>query len=256
MGFTFNSSASQFKKEDIFSLIKTFETGDGKIFGDGTRNTIKIFEINGKRVNIKSFKIPVLINKIAYRYFRKSKARRSFEFAQLLLKKNIGTPQPIAFYEEIHFPGLRKSYYVSEHMDYDLTFRELITIPDYPGHENILRQFTHFCFELHEKGIEFLDHSPGNTLIKNIGDNTYAFYLVDLNRMQFHKSMDMELRLKNLRRLTPKKEMIGIMSNEYAKWYHIPEEIIFKNLWNKTMAFQEKFERKKRFKKKLKAFVK
>jgi hypothetical protein len=256
MGFTFNSSCSEFAKEDILSLIKSFETGDGKIFGDGTRNTIKIFKLDGKRVNIKSFKIPVFINKIAYRYFRKSKARRSFEFAKILLKKNIGTPQPIAFYEEAHFPGLRKSYYVSEHMDCDLTFRELITIPDYPDHENILRQFTHFCFKLHEKGIEFLDNSPGNTLIKKNGENKYDFYLVDLNRMRFHKSMDMELRLKNLRRLTPEKEMIEVMSREYAKWYNVPEEIIFKNLWDKTVAFQEKFERKKRLKKKLKAMIK
>lgn len=256
MGFTFNSSSSEFAKEGILSLIKNFETGEGKIFGDGTRNIIKIFKLDGKRVNIKSFKIPVFINKIAYRYFRKSKARRSFEFAQILLKKNIGTPQPIAFYEETHFPGLRKSYYVSEHMDHDLTFRELITIPDYPDHENILRQFTHFCFELHEKGIEFLDNSPGNTLIKKNSENKYDFYLVDLNRMRFHKSMDMELRLKNLRRLTPKKEMIEVMSSEYAKWYHAPEEIIFKNLWDKTVAFQEKFEKKKRLKKKLTAMIK
>lgn len=256
MGFTFNSSVSEFAKQDILSLIKGFETGDGKFFGDGTRNTIKIFMLNGKLVNIKSFKIPVLINKIAYRYFRKSKAQRSFEFAQILLKKNIGTPQPIAFYEEISFPGLRKSYYVSEQMEYDLTFRELINIPDYPDHENILRQFTHFCFELHEKGIEFLDHSPGNTLIKKTSDNHYDFYLVDLNRMLFHESMDMDLRLKNLQRLTPKKEMIEVMSSEYAKWYHVPEEIIFKNLWDKTITFKEKFEKKKRLKKKLKAMIK
>ncbi len=256
MGFTFNSSGSKFSKEDILSVIENFEAGDGKIFGDGTRNTIKIFELDGKLINIKSFKIPVLINKIAYRYFRKSKARRSFEFAQILLKKNIGTPRPIAFYEESSFPGLRKSYYVSEHMKYDLTFRELITIPDYPDHENILRQFTHFCFELHEKGIEFLDHSPGNTLIKKTSANKYDFYLVDLNRMRFHKSMGMDLRLKNLQRLTPKKEMIEIMSSEYAKWYGVPEEIIFKALWDKTITFKEKFDRKKRLKKKLKAMVK
>lgn len=256
MGFTFNSSASDFTKEDILYLIKNFEAGDGKIFGDGTRNTIKIFSLNGKPVNIKSFKIPVLINKIAYRYFRKSKAQRSFEFAQILLKKNIGTPKPIAFYEEISFPGLRKSYYVSEHMDYDLTFRELITIPDYPDHENILRQFTRFCFELHEKGIEFLDHSPGNTLIKKTADNKYNFYLVDLNRMRFHQSMDMELRLKNLQRLTPKKEMIEVMSSEYSKCYHVPEEVIFKSLWNKTITFKEKFDQKKRLKKRLKALIK
>jgi hypothetical protein len=40
-----------------------------------------------------------------------------------------------------------------------IDFRELVEVPDYPDHENILRQFTKFTFNLHEKGIEFLDHS-------------------------------------------------------------------------------------------------
>ena len=44
--------------------------------------------------------------------------------------------------------------------------KELVEIPDFPDHDTILRQFTRFSFNLHEKGIEFLDHSPGNTLIK------------------------------------------------------------------------------------------
>jgi len=78
----------------------------------------------------------------------------------------------------------------------ELTFRELVEIPEYPENEIILRQFTKFCFDLHEKGIEFLDHSPGNTLIKKVGDQQYAFYLVDLNRMNFHTTMDFDMRMK------------------------------------------------------------
>jgi hypothetical protein len=33
--------------------------------------------------------------------FKKSKARRSYEYATLLLDKGIGTPQPIAFLENL-----------------------------------------------------------------------------------------------------------------------------------------------------------
>jgi hypothetical protein len=252
MGFTFNYLPASLTQEEIASLIKNFDTS-GKLLSKG-RNTIKLFTLNGNEINIKSFKVPIFINRIAYKYFRKSKARRSFEFAQILLKKNIGTPEPLAFYEESSFTGLTKSFYVSRHLEVDLTFRELIHIPDYPDHENILRQFAHFCFELHEKGIEFLDHSPGNTLIKKTEAGLYKFYLVDLNRMRFRKSMDFELRMKNLQRLTSKRELIEVMSNEYAKWYDKPEEIVFKTLWEKTSTFHEKFERKRRIKKKLKAW--
>jgi hypothetical protein len=222
------------------------------VFGDGKRNIIKLFELDGKTINIKSFKIPNLINKIAYRYFRKSKARRSFEYATILLEKGIGTPQPIAFLENHDWIGLRDSYYVSEHLQCDLTYRELVEIPDYPDHENILRQFTRFSYGLHQQGIEFKDHSPGNTLIRKGNDSQYEFFLVDLNRMEFHESMSFELRMKNLCRLTPVEEMVAVMSNEYAKLSGEHEDIIFKTLWKYTSDFQEQFYRKKRLKKKLK----
>ena len=237
--------------KQIYFLITQFETS-GTLFGNGDRNTIKLFDLNGQSINIKSFKIPNLINKIAYRYFRKSKARRSFEYATNLLEKGIGTPQPIAYLENYNWLGLTSSFYVSEHLVTELTFRELVEIPEFPENEIILRQFTKFCFDLHEKGIEFLDHSPGNTLIKKVGDQKYAFYLVDLNRMNFHTTMDFDMRMKNLSRLTPKKEMIAIMSEEYAKFYPQSKEIVFEKMWFFTQDFQQKFAKKQRLKKKLK----
>lgn len=239
------------KKQLLLNYISDFNTS-GILFGNGDRNTIKLFDLEGKTINVKSFKIPHLVNKIAYKYFRKSKARRSFEYATALLEKGIGTPEPIAYFENYDLLGLKDSYYVSEHLSCDLTFRELVEIPDYPDHENILRQFTKFSFDLHEKGIEFIDHSPGNTLIKKNEQGNYDFFLVDLNRMQFHQKMDFDMRMKNLRRLTPEKEMVAVMSNEYAKLYNVSEEKIFNSLWKYTADFQEQFYRKKRLKRKIK----
>ena len=221
------------------------------MFGNGYRNKIKLFEVDGVIYNIKSFKIPHFINKLVYKYFRKSKARRSFEYATILLEKGIGTPQPIAFLENFTILGLRDSYYVSEHLDSDLTFRELVEIPDFPDHEKILRQFTKFCFDLHENGIEFLDHSPGNTLIKRNNDGNYSFYLVDLNRMNFHQTIDFDLRMKNMSRLTSKKKMIEIISEEYAKFYSESKEVIFEKIFLKNKKFQYRFAKKKILKKKL-----
>lgn len=236
--------------DKIHDLIKNFNH-KGKLFDDRKRNKIKIFDLNGKKINIKSFKIPNLINKIAYKYFRKSKARRSFEYANKLIEFGFRTPQPIAFFENYDFIGLRYSYYVSEHLQADLTYRELVEIPDYPDSDTILRQFTRFSFELHQKGVEFKDHSPGNTLIKKEADNSYQFFLVDLNRMEFHDSMPFALRMKNLCRLTPHKEMVAVMSNEYAKVSGESEALIFETLWKMTSDFQYRFHRKKRIKKKL-----
>lgn len=237
-------------KSNLLAMIENFNS-NGVLFGDGNRNKIKLFDLEEKTINIKSFKIPHVINKIAYKYFRKSKARRSYEFANRLLENGIGTPQPIAYAENFKLSGLEKSYYISEHLDAELTFRELVLDQDYPDHENILRQFTQFTFDLHEKGIEFLDHSPGNTLIKKKSQDQYEFFLVDLNRMNFHDVMDFDARMKNFHRLTPKIEMLAVMSEEYAKLYDKDYEEVFNKMCFYTNDFQMKFHRKIARKKKL-----
>lgn len=229
-------------------IIESFDT-TGEPLGDGERNKIRITNFGGQTINIKSFKKPKLINKIAYRYFRKSKAERSYTYANRLHANGIGTPQPIGYYAFYDHIGIRDSYYISKHMSYDLTYRELVTHPDYPDHETILRQFTHFTHALHEKGIFFKDHSPGNTLIKKNGDS-YDFYLVDLNRMDFMESMSFDLRMKNFSRLTPKKEMVAIMSDEYAKITQWDYDQIHQKMWELTDQFQQKYYRKIRLKKK------
>ena len=238
-------------KDAIKNFIINFNS-KGILFGDGKRNKIKVFELDTKSVNIKSFKVPNLINQVAYKFFRKSKAKRSFEYATRLMQMGIGTPTPIAYSENFSLVGLQDSYYVCQHLLTELTFRELVEIPDYPENELILRQFVNFSFQLHEKGVEFLDHSPGNTLIKKVAESKYDFFLVDLNRMNFHESMDFEMRMKNLSRLTPKKEMVAIMSNEYAKLYPKSESEILERMWFYTDDFQKKFHKKIRLKKKLK----
>lgn len=241
------------QKEEIIDLLSNFNK-QGRLLNDGTRNKIKLFDLNGRRLNVKSFKIPNVVNKIAYRFLRKSKAKRSFQYAHYLLSKEIGTPFPVAFAEEKRNLTFQKSYYISEHLRYDLTYRELVHQPDLPGHEEILRAFTRFTFDLHEKGIEFLDHSPGNTLIQ-LNNEEYKFFLVDLNRMNFRK-LNFEDRMKNFSRLTPKKEMVEVMADEYAQYIRKPPGEVFEKMWYYTSDFQEKFRRKKRIKKKLKFWKK
>ena len=252
--FKINSNFNSIK-ELILEHILQFNSS-GKYFVQGQRNAIKLFEIDDITLNIKSFKKPNLINKIVYRYFRKSKARRSFEYASKLMDLGIGTPKPIAYLENFDFIGLNDSYYVCEHLEDVFEFRALVQNEDFNKRESIIRQFVKFSYQMHQKGVEFLDHSPGNTLIKDNNDGTYSFYLVDLNRMKFHESIDFQTRMKNLSHLTPQKEMIVIMANEYAKLSGEKEQNVFETLWKFTSDFQFRYHRKKRIKKKLKFWKK
>lgn len=231
-------------------IIADFDKS-GTLFGDGKRNKIKLFDLDGKTVNVKSFKVPNFVNRVVYNFFRRSKAERSYEFANKLLQKGIGTPQPIAYFENFETLLLADSYYVSEHLQCDLTYRELITEPDYPEHEIILRQFVRFSFNLHENGIEFLDHTPGNTLIKKISDGTYEFFLVDLNRMNFHETMSLAQRIDNMSKLTSKREMVEVMADEYARLIGKPYDEILKMMARQTELHRERFLRKRRIKKQL-----
>lgn len=235
--------------DQLTQIVENFDTL-GDQLGEAQRNVIKTFILDGKKINIKSFKIPNVINQIVYRFFRKSKAQRSFEYANILCKLNIGTPQPIAYYEFASAFFLKKSFYMSEHLEYDITYRELTTDFNYPNYDEILRAFTRFTFKLHEKNILFLDHSPGNTLIKKVSDG-YEFYLVDLNRMVF-KSLNTDERIKNFSRLTIHESMVRTMSDEYAKCIDESPDKVFELMWHYTNVFQAKFHRKRRLKQKLK----
>lgn len=249
---TFVSDNKAFNTQLLDFIINFKSLGD--MFNDGDRNVIKTMTIDGVLVNVKSFRTPNVINKIVYRFFRKSKAQRSFEYAQYLENHDFGTPKPLGYFENSSALTFRDSYYASEHLKADLTYRELTTDLNYPNHEDILRAFTRFSFKLHQNGINFLDHSPGNTLIElNNGD--YKFYLVDLNRMQFGP-MDFVTRMKNLSKLTTHESIVKVMSSEYAKVSGEDEAYIFNTMWKETQYFQERYYRKKRLKKKLKFWKK
>jgi hypothetical protein len=234
--------------KSIVNIIKKFDS-EGNLLVAGKRNTIKTFEFNHLVLNIKSFKIPILINGIIYRYFRKSKARRSFEHATILGQKNIGTPEPMGYYENKNLFRLLDSYYVCKHINVDFVFIDLFHREWDENSLQILKELAQFNFQLHEAGIEFKDNSPGNTLIKKNESGTYDFFLIDLNRMTFHKEMDFNLRMKNLCRLTPSEYMVQVISSEYAKLYNKPKEEVFQLMWKYTDAFFNKALKKRNFKK-------
>lgn|SRR5690554_2167514 len=215
----------------------------GEYVTQGERNEIKKIEVEGISLNIKKFKTPNPFQSIVYQFIRKGKAKRSYEFANRLIASGIKTPTPIG-YLEIFSGGLKESFYVSEHVDYDFDFRNLIHHPKFKDRTEILRQFTHFTFKLHENNVNFLDHSPGNTLIIDKGNSEYEFYLIDLNRMRF-EPMDFDKRMHNFRRLWLSKRMIRIMAKEYANLYGKSLEETEDLMTKYSRQFQKKIIRKK-----------
>lgn len=179
-----------------------------------------------------------------YKYIRKSKAKRSFEYANKLIECDILTPFPIAYIENTNVFGLTTSYYICKQVNYDFDFRDLIHKPLFSNRKEILQQFAAFTFKLHENNINFLDHSPGNTLIVEKEDNHYDFYLIDLNRMRF-ETLDFNKRMHNFRRLWLSKTMVKIMSETYSKLYNKSFEETYALMLKHSRAFQKKIDSKK-----------
>jgi hypothetical protein len=232
---------------ELLACISNFES-EGEYVTKGDRNIIKSFKIGSETINIKSFKSPKVINSFVYKHLRKSKAKRSFEFAEKLIESNILTPFPIGYVEESTVAGLKRSFYISKHVDYDFDFRVLIHNPELDNRDEILKQFTRFTYKLHENNVNFLDHSPGNTLIIENGPK-YDFYLIDLNRMQF-ETMDLHKRMNNFKRLWLSKKMIRIIAEEYAKISNAPYEKVYSLLLESSQEFKRRINRKKYLKRK------
>lgn len=239
----------QAQREALIEVALNFDQSLAPIIGTGDRNVIKRIEIDGLSMAVKSFQRPNWINRLVYRYWRKSKAHRSYIYAHKLVTLGIGTPQPIAFMETYGCGGIQRSFYFSLNIEADYTFRDLIHQPNLADRDYLIEAFTKFTFNLHQKGVLFQDHSPGNTLIQ-INGKTPKFYLVDLNRMTF-KNLSKSERIQNFARLTPLKEMVDKMSETYARLAAWPVDELKRQMWRVTQDFQNRFHRKRRLKKQL-----
>jgi hypothetical protein len=243
----------QYKEKEVLipQLIDVFfDSGD--LIVQGARNTIKSNFLGAEKVNIKFFQKPGLFKSIIYSFFRSTKAKRSFDYANYLLENGIATPFPVAYIEQKNSFGLlQDSYYICQQIDYDFTIRELIHDPLFPERNVILEQFAAFTYKMHEARVNFLDHSPGNTLIVKKGEGQFDFYLIDLNRMKF-ESLSIEARMDNFKKMWLSKTMVKVIAKKYAVLSGESEVKLHQILLEKTKAFKGKITRKKYLKRKLK----
>lgn len=231
-------------EQSLLNINAIFQNSDESIHK--ARNELKIIKINGLKCVVKSFKIPHLINRIAYTYFREGKAKKSFNNAMELIKREVNTPEPIGIIEFFSLGLLSQSYFISLYEPYDFTIREVFhhKVDDVT---KILQEFTAFTYEIHKKGVWHVDYSLGNILITK-KESHFHFSLVDINRMQF-KEIKPKDGLKNFNKFWAKdKNDLVIMAKEYAKLSSFNEEEAI----NIILKEAESLEKATRLKRKLK----
>lgn len=160
---------------------------------------------------VKQFATPGLLRGIWYGLFAKSKARRSYEYAQHMEGL---TPAPIA-YREVRICGvLHESWYVCYESECRHTFNELIGVPDFPNRKRILEAIGKFTAQLHQRGILHRDYSGGNILFNEDGSRVEV---IDLNRIRIGRDLSRTQRLQNFERLNIDREALTIMATAYAE---------------------------------------
>ncbi len=181
------------------------------------RNEVKVIEINGLKLCVKSYGKPNIINRFAYAYIRDSKAKRSYYNAFKLKEMGVATPEPVCWIEDRNQRGfINRSYYISLYKEHDFTLAKVFN-HDLPGKETIIRDFANYaCNVLHKQGIRHLDLGQGNVLVNRI-KNGYAFCLVDINRIQFNSTKTRRNGFSNLRRLGGTPIEMSMLANYYAE---------------------------------------
>ncbi|MDR1103195.1 MAG: lipopolysaccharide kinase InaA family protein, partial [Tannerella sp.] len=165
----------------VRSLPDTFDRDGRTIYRQ--RNEIKVFETGGMAVNVKRFRKPHLLNRVAYTFFRPSKAERSYRYAFRLRELGIDTPEPIAYILMKKNGLLHVSYYVCRQVPHEHTMYEFGR-GGIAGRESVLQAFAGYTARLHEAGVYHRDYSPGNILFRQEKEEV-RFCLVDINRMRF-----------------------------------------------------------------------
>lgn len=240
--------SSSFQVNPNFPLYKDFIMNIKSYFQKNSstihkaRNELKIISYKNTSTVVKSFKEPSIINKIAYTFFRNSKAKKSYDNS---IKIGNFTPIPIGYIEFYKNRLLEKSYFIAEEYNYDFTIREPLLDSNFKNREEIFKAFALFTLELHNNNIFHDDYSPGNILIQQSSAG-YIFKIVDINRMKFI-TLNSDMRAKNFAKLWANDEILEIIADEYCQHYKCPQD--FKQ---KVLDYSNKNKKIKNFKKRLK----
>lgn len=163
------------------------ETKVEKVFCNN-RNTVELVDIDGIKMVVKRYRRPGIFNRLVYTFFRKTKARRAYKYAELLNSKGFNSPTPVAYFEKFSKGVFQDGYFISEYVEcpsvQDYFFGDRQLAFESPERTNIALQLSKLTLQLHDQGIQPLDYNMSNILVEDVNTEEMKFWLIDLNRMR------------------------------------------------------------------------
>ena len=193
------------------NLPDFFNTGGTIIHNE--RNQIRVFDVNGHKINIKKFCIPPIVNRVLYSLgWRTPKAAATYRNAQEILKRGFHTPAPYGYRIERTGGLINFSYFVSQQIE------NMQPIRDGGNDPELIKALAKYTADMHAKGLFHRDFTPGNILYCT-ENGEYQFSLVDINRFRFFNGpVPRNLVLRNLMQPFYKDELLRKFIREYQNF--------------------------------------
>ncbi|WP_288856977.1 lipopolysaccharide kinase InaA family protein [uncultured Bacteroides sp.] len=232
--------------EFVSNLPEKFGTEGETIYA--SRNVVKRFKNDDKEWIVKRYKTPNLIQRLAYTFWRKSKAKRAFLYAQKLESIGIDTPEGIACVECKKYRLFHTGYFISGVCHYPPLYPLLVKEEAFD--KRAASALAAFFVSMHQKGFFHGDPNLSNILYHIDEAGKYHFTVIDTNRSTFKASASPKECLENLKRITHRRDLLQYITEEYAslRGWDIAQST--KQVMDALGKF-EKRKRNKRFYKKL-----
>ena len=234
------------------------------------RNTIKMFDVDGLQLVVKRFKRPNLVQRIAYTWFRPSKAKRAYLFAERFRRSDIATPHEVAYLECTKWGLFSDSYFVSVSCSLP-SAKDLLAddarLEDASGRgrfqsrpfgpynrEALLEAIGSFIATVHSRGILHGDLNISNILCRETGatgagpdreTDAWHFVLIDTNRAKFRQPTQSEC-VDDLKRVSHDRDILLSIVGYYAMARGWDEEWCRAAVLRKLCAFERRKECKRR----------
>jgi len=227
----------------IVSFIHSIPQGDyhrEKVFCDH-RNTVELVKVGDKSLVIKKFKRPTLANCVIYTWFRKNKAERAWENAELFLKKGLETARPVAYIVKNKFGFLHTAYFISEYLPYPTIDRVHAACKTDEERRLLESEFARFTVHLHQLGIVHRDYNEGNILVHKEQDG-FHFALIDINRLWLNKKPSLKRYMLSMGMLDMDVKQMSFILSQYADLQgYDPEDCVYYVLLSRHMhSFRSK----------------
>lgn len=217
---------------------------DGDLIYCG-RNIVKKFVVEGQAVIVKKFKIPNLAQRIAYTFWRKSKAMRAYLYAGRLIGMGIDTPKGIACLECSSGCLFSTGFFVSEECTHPSVASVMV---DSSSITEMSACLGRFIADMHRKGFLHGDLNLSNILCYRTSSGDVDFAVIDTNRSVFVDSPSRKACLDNMKRISHDRELLEKIVRAYA----IERQWDVQECVGEVMKALSEFEHLKRMRRKFK----